>query len=249
MPGTQPLLSAVNLRKTYVKFANRIEVLRGLDIDVSEGEFLSVIGNSGSGKSTLLHLLGTLDKPDDGFIHLEGRRIDNLSSLERDQLRNRTFGFIFQFYHLLPELNTLENVLAPAMITHSVWSWWGRRRDLRKAGLEMLEKVGLGHRLNHKPKELSGGEMQRAAIARALINRPRVLLADEPTGNLDSTNGQHVMKLLRDLNRQDGLTIVMVTHNLDLVFGADRVVRLCDGRVEAPERIFMPAFAAGGTQK
>jgi lipoprotein-releasing system ATP-binding protein len=249
MHDTTSLLSARNLRKTYVKFANRIEVLRGLDLDVAEGEFLSVIGNSGSGKSTMLHLLGTLDKPDDGRIYLEGRRIDNLPAQERDQLRNRTFGFIFQFYHLLPELNTLENVLAPALISHSVWSWWLNRRVLRKAALEMLEKVGLSHRLHHKPKELSGGEMQRAAIARALINRPRVLLADEPTGNLDSANGQHVMKLLRDLNRQEGLSIVMVTHNLDLVHDTDRVVRLLDGRVEAHDRISMPAFASAGSEK
>ncbi len=249
MHGTTPLLSALNLRKTYVKFANRIEVLRGLDIDVAEGEFLAVIGNSGSGKSTMLHLLGTLDKPDDGCIHLEGRRIDNLAAAERDQLRNRTFGFIFQFYHLLPELNTLENVLAPAMITHSVWSWFMNRRTLRKAALEMLDRVGLSHRLKHRPKELSGGEMQRAAIARALINRPRVLLADEPTGNLDGANGQHVMKLLRDLNQSEGLTIVMVTHNLELVHATDRVVRLVDGKVETPDKISMQAFATAGAEK
>ena len=244
MHGTTPLLTALNLKKTYTKHANRIEVLRGLDLDVAEGEFLSVIGNSGSGKSTMLHLLGTLDSPDDGCIHLEGRRIDNLPAQERDQLRNRTFGFIFQFYHLLPELNTLENVLTPAMITHSMWSWFMNRREIRRQAHEMLERVGLSHRLNHKPKELSGGEMQRAAIARALINRPRVLLADEPTGNLDTANGQHVMKLLRDLNQQEGLTIVMVTHNLDLVHETDRVVRITDGRIEKPEKFSAPAFAA-----
>ena len=249
MHGTMPLLTALNLRKTYVKFANRIEVLRGVDLDVAEGEFLSVIGNSGSGKSTMLHLLGTLDQPDDGTIHLEGRRIDNLPAQERDQLRNHTFGFIFQFYHLLPELNLLENVLMPAMITHSVWSWWLNRRELHKAALEMLDKVGLSHRLKHRPKELSGGEMQRAAIARALINRPRVLLADEPTGNLDTANGQHIMQLLRDLNQREGLTIVMVTHNLDLVHETDRVVRLLDGRVELPEKISLPAFATAGAGK
>jgi lipoprotein-releasing system ATP-binding protein len=234
------------LHKTYVKFANRIEVLRGLDLDVAEGEFLSVIGNSGSGKSTMLHLLGTLDQPDEGTIHLEGRRIDNLPARDRDELRNRTFGFIFQFYHLLPELNTLENVLAPTMITHGMWSWFLNRRELRKQAMEMLERVGLSHRLTHRPKELSGGEMQRAAIARALINRPRVLLADEPTGNLDSANGQHVMQLLRDLNRTEGLTIVMVTHNLDLVHETDRVVKLADGRVEPPEKISMSPFVAAG---
>jgi lipoprotein-releasing system ATP-binding protein len=249
MHGTTPLLSALNLKKTYVKFANRIEVLRGLDLDVAEGEFLSVIGNSGSGKSTMLHLLGTLDRPDDGTIHLEGRRIDNLAAQQRDELRNRTFGFIFQFYHLLPEFNTLENVLAPAMITHGVWSWFLNRRALRKQALELLERVGLSHRLTHKPKELSGGEMQRAAIARALINRPRVLLADEPTGNLDTANGQHIMQLLRDLNRSEGLTIVMVTHNLDLVHDTDRVVRLTDGRVEPPDKISLPMFAGTGMEK
>jgi lipoprotein-releasing system ATP-binding protein len=249
MHGTMPLLTALNLRKTYVKHANRIEVLRGIDIDVGEGEFLSVIGASGSGKSTMLHLLGTLDTPDDGCIHLEGRRIDNLPAHERDQLRNRTFGFIFQFYHLLPELNTLENVLAPAMITHSVWSWWRNRRELRRLAAEMLERVGLSHRLTHKPKELSGGEMQRAAIARALINHPRVLLADEPTGNLDAANGQHIMKLLRDLNQQEGLTIVMVTHNLDLVHDTDRVIRLLDGQVERPDKISVPMFAGVGAEK
>jgi lipoprotein-releasing system ATP-binding protein len=244
MHGTTPLLSALNLKKTYVKFANRIEVLRGLDLDVAEGEFLTVIGNSGSGKSTMLHLLGTLDRPDDGAIHLEGRRIDNLPAKQRDELRNRTFGFIFQFYHLLPELSTLENVMAPAMITHGIWSWLVHRGEVRKHALELLERVGLTHRLTHRPKELSGGEMQRAAIARALINRPRVLLADEPTGNLDSGNGQHIMRLLRDLNRSEGLTIVMVTHNLDLVHDTDRMVRLTDGRVEPPEKISMLPFAS-----
>jgi lipoprotein-releasing system ATP-binding protein len=249
MQGTTPLLTALNLRKTYTKHANRIEVLRGIDIDVAEGEFLSVIGNSGSGKSTMLHLLGTLDQPDAGSIHFDGRRIDNLPSQDRDRLRNQTFGFIFQFYHLLPEMNLLENVLTPAMIQHSVWSWWLNRRELQKQAIEMIDRVGLSHRINHRPKELSGGEMQRAAIARALINRPRVLLADEPTGNLDTANGQHIMKLLRDLNQQEGLTIVMVTHNLDLVQDTDRVIRLVDGRIDAPEKFLMPAFDTAGVGK
>jgi lipoprotein-releasing system ATP-binding protein len=233
MHGSHPLLTALNLKKTYTKFANRIEVLRGLDLDVAEGEFLSVIGNSGSGKSTMLHLLGTLDRPDDGCIHLEGRRIDNLPAQQRDALRNGTFGFIFQFYHLLPELNALENVLMPQMIAQSFWGWWGRKRDLRKQAMALLERVGLGQRWRHRPRELSGGEMQRTAIARALINHPRVLLADEPTGNLDAATGGHIVSLLRDLNRNDGLTIIMVTHNLDIVADSDRVVRLVEGKVEA----------------
>jgi lipoprotein-releasing system ATP-binding protein len=235
MMEAHPLLSAVNLKKTYRRSADKVRVLCGLDLEVREGEFLSVIGASGSGKSTMLHLFGTLDKPDDGSIYLEGRRIDNLPAEQRDLLRNRTFGFIFQFYHLLPELNTLENTLMPQMIMHSVGSWLWNRRTLRRRASELLERVGLGHRLKHRPRELSGGEMQRAAIARALVNQPRVLLADEPTGNLDSANGAQIIQLLRDLNREAGLTIVMVTHNLEIVHDTDRVVRLVEGRVEAEE--------------
>ncbi len=232
MLETAPLLAAVNLQKTYRKHACMIPVLRGLDMEVYHGEFLSVVGASGSGKSTLLHLLGTLDRPDEGTIHLEGRRIDNLPAEGRDQLRNGTFGFIFQFYHLLPELTTLENVLVPRMIGHSVLGWLRERRTLRKQATAILERVGLGHRLRHRPRELSGGEMQRAAIARALIGQPRILLADEPTGNLDADTGHEIVQLLRDLNRHDGLTIIMVTHNLDLVASSDRVVRLVTGRIE-----------------
>jgi lipoprotein-releasing system ATP-binding protein len=226
------LLSAVGLQKTYRKYKIQTEVLRGLTLDVHEGEFLSVVGASGSGKSTLLHLLGTLDQPDKGSIHFDGERIDDLPSERRDQLRNQTFGFIFQFYHLLPELTTLENVLMPAMIRHSLFGWWGERRRLRKRAAELLERVGLSHRLKHRPRELSGGEMQRAAIARALINQPRILLADEPTGNLDAENGAHTIGLLRDLNRHEGVTIIMVTHNLELVADSDRIIRILDGRID-----------------
>src|SRR5437667_1727094 len=230
--NAQPILWALGLHKVYRKQATQVEVLRGLDLEVYEGEFLSVIGASGSGKSTMLHLLGTLDRPDQGAIHLEDRRIDDLPASARDPLRNQTFGFIFQFYHLLPELNTLENVLVPQMISHSVLEWLRKKSTLKQRGRELLEQVGLGHRLKHRPRELSGGEMQRAAIARALINHPRVLLADEPTGNLDAATGSDIVRLLRDLNRQDGLTIIMVTHNLDIAAGTDRVVRLVAGQVE-----------------
>lgn len=253
-----PLLQAVNLHKTYRKHAVGIPVLRGLSLDVFEGEFLSIVGASGSGKSTLLHLLGTLDQPDEGGIYLNGQRINDPPSVgrenlrqrlfgfvgrsvarhqaqrRRDQLRNRTFGFIFQFYHLLPEFTTLENVLVPEMISQSVCGWVWRRGALRQRATELLERVGLGHRLKHTPRELSGGEMQRAAIARALINRPRILLADEPTGNLDADTGAEIVRLLRDLNQQSGLTIIMVTHNLDIVAETDRVVRLTAGQVEQP---------------
>ncbi len=227
-----PLLAAMGLFKAYRKNAIEVPVLGGLDLEVHDGEFLSVVGHSGSGKSTLLHLLGTLDRPDAGQVHLSGNRIDDLPAQRRDTLRNQTFGFIFQFYHLLPELTTLENVLMPQMIAHSVLGWLSRRRALRQQATELLDRVGLGHRLSHRPRELSGGEMQRAAIARALVNRPRILLADEPTGNLDVDKGLEIVRLLRDLNRQEHLTIIMVTHNLEIVSATDRVVRLIKGRVE-----------------
>jgi lipoprotein-releasing system ATP-binding protein len=239
------LLRAVDLHKTYRKHAHKVEVLRGLSLDVEAGEFVSVVGASGSGKSTLLHLLGTLDRPDRGRIQLEGKRIDNLPARARDLLRNRTFGFIFQFYHLLPELSTLENVLTPHMISHSLFAWLGRRRELRRRATALLERVGLGHRLQHRPRELSGGEMQRAAIARALMGGPRILLADEPTGNLDATTGAQIVGLLRDLNRGEGLTIIMVTHNLDIVAETDRVVRLVEGRVEAAADKLLPLADCG----
>jgi lipoprotein-releasing system ATP-binding protein len=228
------MLTATNLHKSYRRHKNVVPVLRGLDLDVRPGEFLSVIGVSGSGKSTLLHLLGTLDTPDEGYIRLDDRRIDDLPGPERDALRNHTFGYVFQFYHLLPELSALENVLVPAMIDQSVFGWWGRRRALKQRAAALLDRVGLGHRAKHKPRELSGGEMQRTAIARALLSQPRILLADEPTGNLDEETGAEIIRLLRALNREEGLTIVMVTHNLELVAATDRVVRITAGRVEAP---------------
>jgi len=226
-----PLLAAINLHKTYRKHAIEVPVLTGVDLEVFAGEFLSIVGSSGSGKSTLLHLLGTLDKPDEGRILLNTERIDNQPAEQRDRLRNETFGFIFQFYHLLPELTTLENVLMPKMIGLSVRGWFRERRTLKHQATELLDRVGLGHRLHHKPRELSGGEMQRAAIARALMNRPRILLADEPTGNLDADKGTEIIRLLRDLNRQERLTIIMVTHNMEIVGNTDRVVRLVKGRV------------------
>lgn len=228
----QPLLRARDLHKTYRKDAVEVPVLRGVDLEVDPGEFLSVVGASGCGKSTLLHLLGTLDSPDQGEIYLHGDRIDNLSSRQRDRLRNRVFGFIFQFYHLLPELTTLENVLMPTMIRWSLLGWQRRRRELRKKACELLDRVGLSHRLRHRPRELSGGEMQRAAIARALITQPTLLFADEPTGNLDSQTGAKIIELLRDLNRNEGITIIMVTHNLEIVAETDRLVRLVDGKID-----------------
>jgi lipoprotein-releasing system ATP-binding protein len=226
-------LSAVALDKAYRKGDIRVPVLRGVDVCASEGEFLAVVGQSGCGKSTLMHLLGLLDTPDVGEVRLRGQRIDDLPSRTRDELRNRVFGFVFQFYHLLPELTLLENVLSPLMIRYSAWEYWKRRKELTAQATEIIQKVGLGHRLTHKPSEISGGEMQRAAIARALVGKPHVLLADEPTGNLDSRTGREIMDVLARLNAEERLTIIMVTHDEAVARQAQRIVRLSEGRIQA----------------
>jgi lipoprotein-releasing system ATP-binding protein len=228
------MLVAENLSKSYRRFKTVTRVLQGVDLEVHEGEFLSIVGASGSGKSTLLHLLGTLDTPDSGTITLNGQRIDAIGRAERDRLRNKTFGFIFQFYHLLPELNALQNVMMPAMVGSGVFNWFGSRREAMKNATHALELVGLGHRLKHRPRELSGGEMQRTAIARALVSNPKVLFADEPTGNLDADSGDDIIRLLRSLNQEQGVTILMVTHNLDNAEQTDRVVRMSAGKVTEP---------------
>lgn len=228
----KPQLAAVAVEKAYRKGDHKVGVLHGVQMAVDRGELLSIVGQSGSGKSTLLHLMGLLDTPDVGEVMLNGQRIDDLPASTRDELRNRVFGFIFQFYHLLPELTLLENVLAPLMIRHSLLNYWKQRKQLRDDARAMIDRVGLGHRLKHRPKELSGGEMQRAAIARALVARPQILLADEPTGNLDRKTGREIMDLLSDLNRTDGLTVVMVTHDESIAALADRTVRLFEGRIE-----------------
>jgi len=238
--GRITMLQAENLFKTYRRHAVQVRVLNGLNLEVKTGEFLSIVGASGSGKSTLLHLLGTLDAPDSGTISLDGKRIDNLPAAERDALRNRTFGYIFQFYHLLPELSTLHNVLMPAYIGQTTMGWWKSRSKWRGRAVELLRRVGLSHRMNHRPRELSGGEMQRAAVARALLMNPRVLLADEPTGNLDADTGGEIVRLLRDINRDEGVTIVMVTHNLDIVSATDRVVRMVNGVVTEDSSCLKP---------
>ncbi len=219
------------LKKGYVKAKKLIPVLQGVDMQVKQGELVAVVGQSGSGKSTLLHLIGTLDVPDSGYIHFDGQRIDNLPSAQRDVLRNRFIGMIFQFYHLIPEMTTLENVLAPLMIRDSIFTYLRKRSGYVKRAKEMLDLVGMSHRLHHRPNELSGGEMQRVSIARALITGPRVLLADEPTGNLDSKASLGILKLMRRLNEEQNLTIVMVTHDLGQAQDADRAIRLVDGLV------------------
>lgn len=224
------ILQAKNIYKKYRMGAVNLDVLKGVDLSVGAGEFCAIIGASGSGKSTLLHILGALDKPDSGEVEFEGRSITTLSNGKLNKYRNSTVGFVFQFYHLLDELTVLENVLLPAMISSSMVGWLGRRGAAKKYANELLERLGLAERLLHKPYQLSGGERQRVAIGRALMNKPQLLLADEPTGNLDSATGNGILSILEDLNKA-GQTVVMVTHDPRIAQRAHRTVRLADGLV------------------
>jgi lipoprotein-releasing system ATP-binding protein len=226
------LVCVRGVRKNYRSGGGTLEVLRGVDFAIEPGGFVAIVGQSGSGKSTLLHLMGLLDAPDAGEVWLAGERIDNLPAARRDRLRNTDIGMVFQAYHLLPELDALENVLAPLLVRHSIAAWARERGPARQRAAELLERFGLGGRLHHKPRQLSGGEMQRVAIARALVTRPRVLLADEPTGNLDEESGAGILDTLCELNRRDGLSIVLVTHDTAIARRAGRIVRLAAGRVE-----------------
>ncbi|MCH6550970.1 MAG: ABC transporter ATP-binding protein [Planctomycetes bacterium] len=227
------LLSGSDLRKTYRLGRVDVPVLKGASLHVRAGEWVAVLGPSGCGKSTLLHLLGDLDRPDaaGGDVFVEGRQLSALSRAERNRYRNRFVGFVFQFYHLLPELNVLENTLLPSLVGLGRWAYYRRIGQLRRQASELLDSFGLSHRLQHRPRELSGGERQRVAIARALMNQPKILLADEPTGNLDEKTGEEILELIAEQHRR-GLTIVMVTHDPAIARRADRLVRLHDGRIE-----------------
>jgi lipoprotein-releasing system ATP-binding protein len=226
-------LSARGLQKAYRMGGKPLPVLRGADLDVYEGEILAVLGSSGSGKSTLLHVLGWLDHADAGTIVYEGRDRASHSARERASLRNRVIGFVFQFYHLLPELTALENVLLPSMILWRGAEWRRHGPEARARAHSLLDRVGLSERKGHRPSQLSGGERQRVAIARSLQNRPRFLFCDEPTGNLDGRTAADVRRLLWDLNRDEGQTLVIVTHDLSLASEAHRCVHLTEGRISA----------------
>ena len=227
------ILEAKQLVKIYRKNKHEVPVLQGCDFTAVEGKMTAILGQSGSGKSTLLHLLGTLDAPDSGEIYFDERRIDNLPRRARDRFRNAQLGMIFQFYHLLPEVSALQNVLLPKMIQQGFWGYLKNRQAIKARAIELLSSVGLAHRLHHKPRELSGGEMQRCAIARALVAEPRLLLADEPTGNLDRSTGRQILSLLQQLNREQSLTIVMVTHDESIAADCDAVIHLADGQIKA----------------
>lgn len=229
----QPLiLKAEGVHKSYRMGATRVKVLKGVDLALREGESVAVIGASGSGKSTLLHILGGLDRPDKGAVSFNGRDLNRMRAAELNKLRNEMVGFVFQFYHLLDELNVLENVFLPAMVSRGVAGWLAMRKDARARAQELLDQMGLRERQRHKPYQLSGGERQRVAIGRALMNRPRLLLADEPTGNLDSATGNDILKVFERLN-QAGQTIVMVTHDERVARKAGRVITLVDGKIES----------------
>jgi lipoprotein-releasing system ATP-binding protein len=224
------VLQVTGLHRTYRMGRVEVPVLRGVDLQVQEGEWLCVLGSSGSGKSTLLHQLGDLDRPDRGHIAWRGRSLTEMRRRERETYRNRAIGFVFQSYHLMPELNVLENVMVASMVGHDPFAWRSMRAEASARAEELLDAFGLGHRFEHRPAELSGGERQRVAMARALVNGPDVVLADEPTGNLDTKTGDGILDVLAERHRL-GLSMVMVTHDPTIAARADRVVKMVDGVV------------------
>jgi len=221
------LIEAINIQKVY---PGPLQVLKGVDLTIEAGEVVAIVGPSGAGKSTLLHILGGLDAPKEGQVVFNGQNLYALSDLKRAQIRNSDMGFVFQSYHLLPELTALENVILPAMIKENS----GKTSAIENAGLKLLEQLGLTSRATHRPNQLSGGEQQRVAIARALMNGPKVVFCDEPTGNLDSVSGTVVMNTLLGLNQSHGVTVVIVTHDEKIASRTQRTIAMKDGLLEQP---------------
>ena len=219
-----PLLAAANLQKTYVTGDARVHALAGVSFDVDAGDFVALMGPSGCGKSTLLHLCGAMDRPTSGSLSLNGRDLSAMADDELTRVRREQVGFVFQFFNLLPTLTVGDNIALPCLLAGVS----GSEADARARAL--AERVGIAHRLAHYPQQISGGEMQRAAIARALIHKPALLVADEPTGNLDSENGAKVLALIRELNAEMGITILLATHSAEIAAAAARVLRMKDGK-------------------
>ncbi|HYE98758.1 MAG TPA: ABC transporter ATP-binding protein, partial [Planctomycetota bacterium] len=224
-------LRVQDLVKDYPSGDSTLRVLKGISVELHQGQVTAIVGPSGAGKSTLLHLMGFLDRPSAGDVHWRGRSLSGMSGIEQDQVRNRHFGFVFQMYHLLPELTALENVSLPLMIRHSTGEWMGRRRELLEKSRALLSRLGLGGRLHHRPSQLSGGERQRVALARALIGDPEIVFCDEPTGNLDAATSRDIQKLIVELSQETGRTFVIVTHDPQVAGLAQRQLKLVDGRL------------------
>lgn len=227
------ILAARGIKKSFKIGDRELEILHGVSMELARGELLGLMGASGAGKSTLLHILGLLDHPTQGEVLLEGQNAWSLSVKDRASIRNQKIGFVFQFYHLLPELDAVENVLLPAMIQHSIGAYKARERELRARATDMLVKFGLEHRLTHRPAQLSGGERQRVAIARALFLDPPIVIADEPTGNLDSATGEKVLDLLLREQAERHLSLLLVTHDERIANRCTRILRMEDGRIAA----------------
>lgn len=241
----EALVTIQNLKKSFQHMGRTLEVLKGIDLTINAGQILSIVGQSGAGKSTLLHCIGTLDLPTTGRISLGKEELTTMSGSRLAAVRNRDIGFVFQFHHLLPEFTALENIMVPGLIQ-------GRpRREMEKRAQSLLDEVGLSHRSSHRPGELSGGEQQRVAVARALALNPKLLLADEPTGNLDSATSDAVHDLFFQINREHGTTIIVVTHNPAFAERMPRVVRMRDGRVELDDvgRAQRPELSADASAK
>jgi ABC-type lipoprotein export system ATPase subunit len=221
------LIRLREIRKTYSLGEVFVPVLKGISLDICRGEMVALMGSSGSGKSTLMNILGCLDRPTSGRYWLDGSELSQLSADQRAFIRNHKIGFVFQSFNLLPRTSALENVIMPLAYTHTLCS----KREARARGQAMLERVGLGHRIDHQPSQLSGGQQQRVAIARALINRPQIVFADEPTGNLDSKTSKEILQMFQKLSEEDGITVVLVTHDPGVAHSARRVVRMCDGLI------------------
>jgi ABC-type lipoprotein export system ATPase subunit len=231
-PDDRPLIVVSDVAKVYELGSVRVEALRGVSLAIRRGEYVALVGPSGSGKSTLMNTLGCLDRPTAGSYLLDGREVTRLSKDERAAVRNRHLGFVFQNFNLLPRTSALENVELPMVYARGITA-----RERRRRAREALESVGLADRLDHHPTQLSGGQQQRVAIARALVNGPSILMGDEPTGNLDSRTGRDVIDLFRRLNREQGLTVIIVTHDTGVAAAADRVVTLRDGLVVSDEAV------------
>ena len=218
------VLDAQNIQKSFTDGKSTVDVIKGLSLQVNAGEFVSIVGSSGSGKSTLLHVLGGLERPTSGIVNLNGKRFDNLGEAERGFLRNEHLGFVYQFHHLLPEFSALENISMPLMLRKGA-----DFKQVKQRAEYLLERVGLSHRMTHKPGELSGGERQRVALARALVTQPKLMMADEPTGNLDRKTASSIFELLTDLRQEFNMAMLIVTHDEQLAQSADSILHMQDG--------------------